>query len=148
MKLMFLGLFFLIVQQPYASFVSAVPGEVTEFRMVQDYGNIGILAHNYEAGQYFDRLAVGDSIHIYNDEAHQRYEVDEISRYIATDPYSPYSYFINANGQATSAADLFSQVYAAGDGRLILQTCYDGVNGRLFIMANPFVDDKIGVIRE
>lgn len=141
----FLGYILYILQQPpgWVGYVSPAPQTVTQFRMVSQYGNIGLLAHNYEAGQFFSLLDYGDTIMVYNDsDAAYIYRVTDIERYYAFEPLNPYGSFKDIETQTIyTAQDLFSRVYADGDNRLILQTCFDGTNGRLFIMA-----DRIKVI--
>jgi hypothetical protein len=49
-----------VVQQPdgKATYVSNQDGEVTQFGMASQYGNIGLLAHNHKAGQSFYKLTL------------------------------------------------------------------------------------------
>ena len=49
-----------VVQQPIsnAAFVSSNDNEITQFGMVSQYGNVGLLAHNTLSGKSFSQLGV------------------------------------------------------------------------------------------
>ena len=140
-----------IVQQPAGKdgFVTSAQGYATEFRMAATYGNIGMLAHNYLAGQYFFQLTPGQEIQlVYGDKTTKTYVVTFIQRYQALSPYSPTSDFIDlASGKHLTALSLFSKTYGNGSGNLILQTCIEANQnpswGRLFVIAQPI--DKVYV---
>lgn len=145
--LLFLSLLFSIVQQPvhHPGYVSSNLGEVTQFSMAYDYGNVGLLAHDNLAGSYFDDLKIGDEIQLsYGDGRIEKFVVKEIIRYQALQPYSPYSQFVNLNdGKAISAESLFKRVYF-GSYHLTLQTCIEANGntswGRLFVIAYPILN--------
>ena len=60
------GLFeFPVVQQgKSAGYVSTAENTLTQFGMAAQFGNIGLLAHNYLAGKSFFNLKVGQRVHI------------------------------------------------------------------------------------
>ena len=53
-----------VLQQPANNpgYISSYENTVTEFRMARDYGTIGMLAHNYLAGDQFNTLEIGQVI--------------------------------------------------------------------------------------
>src|SRR6266498_2799959 len=134
-----------IVQQPSGkpNYVSTKAGEVTQFSSASDYGNIGLLAHNFLSGKSFSHLAVGQEIHlVYEDGKTEYFTVTEILRYQALDPKSPFSSFQNLDHkeEILSAQQMFGRAYE-GDHHITLQTCIAkyGISswGRLFIIAVP-----------
>ena len=134
-----------VVQQPSNNpgFISEVDGVVTDFALARDYGTIGMLAHNYLAGQRFDELTVGQEIYlVYGDNQFVTYSIVDVESYRALSPHSPYSDFVSLDGTEIqiSATDLFYQVYGQEDA-LVLQTCIENDGnqswGRLFITAVP-----------
>jgi hypothetical protein len=137
-----------IVQQPSGSpaFVSTNDGEVTQFGMPAQYGNIGLLAHNHLSGKFFSDLAVGQQVRlIYGDGKIETFMISDVLRYQALQPTSPYSSFRNMdNTEETISADqMFRRVYL-GDRHLTFQTCIDAYGnsswGRLFVIAVPKSD--------
>jgi hypothetical protein len=139
---------FPIVQQPSGSpaFVSTNDGELTQFSMPSQYGNIGLLAHNHLSGRFFSELAVGETVRlIYGDGKIKTFMITEVLRYQALQPTSPYSSFRNIdNANETLSADqMFRHVYM-GDRHLTLQTCIDAYGnsswGRLFVIAAPVTE--------
>lgn len=134
-----------IAQQPVGNnnFVTSFPNFVTEYRAASNFGTIGLLAHNYLAGQYFFQIVSGQEIElVYSDYRAQKFIVTEILRYQALSPNSPSSDFIDlANGDYLTAPQLFQKVYKNQSGHLVLQTCiYADQNptwGRLFVIAEP-----------
>jgi hypothetical protein len=139
------GLFALkVVQQPKenAGYVSKTPDALTEFRNARQQKNVGLLAHNYLAGQYFTQLKIGQIIRVvYGDGKIENFIVTEIARYQAISPNSPYSDFTNlATGERSNVESVFKKAYA-GPHHLTLQTCIAKDNelswGRLFIIAEP-----------
>jgi hypothetical protein len=134
-----------VAQQPAASpgYISTNEDVVTEFGMARDYGTIGMLAHNYLAGETFFDLETGQAVYlVFGDGSIQKYTIVDILSYQALQPNSPYSNFLNLDnsGEYLTASDLFFKVYGLEDS-LILQTCIEnqGVEswGRLFVVAVP-----------
>ena len=133
-----------IVQQPvgHPGFVSSNNGEITQFRMAAEVGNVGLLAHNYLSGESFTNLSPGQEIRlIYGDGQVEYFIVDQVLQYQALQPYSPNSEFRDLETNITiTAEELFRKVYR-GERHVTFQTCIeaDGNNswGRLFIVAQP-----------
>ena len=134
-----------VVQQPAGkpNYVSKNAGEVTQFSSASNYGNIGLLAHNYLSGKSFSHLAVGQEISVvYDDGRTEYFVVTEILRYQALEPKSPFSSFKNLNNadEVLSAQEMFQRAYA-GDRHITLQTCIAKFGnaswGRLFVVAMP-----------
>ncbi len=133
-----------VVQQPScdAAFVSPATDVLTQFSAAAQYGNIGLLAHNYLTGQYFSRLVPGQGIQlIYGDGRTEGFMVTHIYRYQATSPSSPYSDFIDLDAhEYSSASALFAKVYT-GERHITFQTCIEANGdlswGRLFVIAEP-----------
>jgi hypothetical protein len=140
------GLFALpVVQQPVDKpwFVSSESNIVTQFRLANDYGSIGFLAHNTLAGTFFTDLQIGGEVWvILGDGSSRRYVVGEIRSFQALDPVNPYSSFRPANGTGKdlSSTDLFNMIYAVPN-RVVFQTCIEHNGdknwGRYFIIAYP-----------
>ncbi|HET8685819.1 MAG TPA: hypothetical protein VFM18_04050, partial [Methanosarcina sp.] len=57
---------FPVVQQPQGepNYVSTNSGELTLFASASQYGNIGLLAHNYLSGKAFSHLSIGQEIRL------------------------------------------------------------------------------------
>jgi hypothetical protein len=134
-----------VLQQPTGSpgYISPLDDTVTEFGMARDYGTIGMLAHNFLAGDDFFQLEPSEIIYlVFGDSSVQPYTIVNILSYQALQPTSPYSTFLNTDNpdEYLSAADLFYKIYGQEDA-LVLQTCIEnqGVEswGRLFIIAIP-----------
>lgn len=135
-----------IIQQPKNSpgFVSSDEGLITQFRMASQYGVTALLAHNYLAGEAFFEFQTGDILTIvYGNSGTQDYRVEQILRYQALTPNSPYSKFIEESDPTRTvitATNLFHKVYT-NRGSLVLQTCIEKDGelswGRLFIIATP-----------
>ncbi len=139
---------FTIVRQPpgESNYVSKNNGEVTQFSAASQYGNIGLLAHNYLSGKSFSQLTLGQEIGlIYGDGTIEYFVVSGILRYQALQPKSPFSSFQNLNNknEVLSAQQMFERAYA-GDRHITFQTCIaaDGISswGRLFVIAIPRPD--------
>jgi hypothetical protein len=126
--------------RPY--YVSNRDGEVTQFAMASQYGNIGLLAHNALSGKYFSKLSVGQKVHlVYGDGRVEDFVVVNILRFRASKPESVSSSFRNLDRNETlSAGEMFHRAYV-GERRLVFQTCIEGNGnlswGRLFIVALP-----------
>jgi hypothetical protein len=134
-----------IIQQPSGSpaFVSTNDGEVTQFSMPTQYGNIGLLAHNHLSGKFFSDLAAGQQINlIYGDGRIETFLITDVLHYQALQPTSPYSSFRNMdNADETLSADqMFRRAYL-GDRHVTFQTCINAYGnsswGRLFVIAVP-----------
>jgi len=133
-----------IVQQPkgQAGYVSAIKGVVTQFRMASDYGNIGLLAHNFAAGAEFSKISIGNLVNVISgDGTIKVYKVTKIAQYQALQPNSTNSNFLDlATNEKLSAGSVFKAMYS-GKTHLTLQTCIALGNesswGRLFIIAEP-----------
>ncbi|MEO8356815.1 MAG: hypothetical protein ABI621_12945, partial [Chloroflexota bacterium] len=105
-----------VVQQPEGdpNYVSTKDGEVTQFSTVSEYGNIGLLAHNYLSGKYFLQLSMGQEVRlVYGDGQTEHFIIAEILHYQALEPSSPYSSFRNLNNkdEILSAVEMFNRVY-------------------------------------
>jgi hypothetical protein len=134
-----------IVQQPAgdSNYVSSKMGEATQFSTASQYGNIGLLAHNFLSGKYFSKLVLGQEVRLVFDDGHVEYFViNEILRYKALEPGNPYSNFQNLSipDEVLSAGEMFARAYA-GKYHVTFQTCIaaDGSSswGRLFVVAVP-----------
>lgn len=133
-----------IIQQPSGSagFVSNEDDRVTQFRMANSFGNIGLLAHNHLSGREFFNLSVGDEVRmVYGNGDVEVFVVAEVLRYQAMQPNSPYSAFRDLDtDKVLSVEKMFKKVYM-GDRHLTFQTCIeqDGIGswGRLFVIAIP-----------
>ncbi len=135
-----------ILQQPdnNSNFVSGEPGVATQFRAAERFHTVGLLAHNYLAGEQFYQVAPASVvILVYGDGSLRYYQVQEVLRYQALSPNSPQSDFIDLsdpNSRKLSAGDVFNRVYTQGD-RVVFQTCIlnegDASWGRMFVIATP-----------
>jgi hypothetical protein len=135
-----------IVQQPAGQpgYVSTALENVTQFNLASKYGSIGLLAHNYLSGQYFNMINEGSIITlVYGDGHTADYQVKIIKQYQALAPNYLYSKFINLENpdKTLSSTDLFYETYGLGN-VLVLQTCIEVNNeeswGRLFVIAEPY----------
>jgi len=133
-----------IVQQPSGNtgYVSSNDGQATQFAMASQFGNVGLLAHNYLSGKSFSQIAVGQEVRlIYGDGRVEYFIVTEILQYQALQPNSPWSSFRGLNENTIlNAEQMFKRVYA-GDRHVTFQTCIqaEGISswGRLFVVAVP-----------
>ena len=131
-----------IDQQPSSDggYITTQEDLATQFRLAAQYGSIGILAHNFLAGEYFFELSEGMTVTIvYGDGSTADYLIKAVEEYQALSPYSPYSEFIDLDSnQKLTATDLFYRVYA-NENTVVLQTCIEaeGIDswGRLFVSA-------------
>ncbi len=137
-----------IVQQPSnsAGYVSSKDGELTQFHMVSNYGNVGLLAHNHLSGNLFSDITVGQEVRlVYGDGSVEYFVVTEVLRYQALQPNSPWSNFRDIDTDAKlSAEQMFKRVYF-GDRHVTFQTCIEQNGelswGRLFVIAVPKVQN-------
>jgi len=132
-----------VVQQSSASHVTSLLNAVSQFGQANQFGSIGLLAHNYLSGAHFSKLSPGTKISlVYGDGSSKEYSVTTIKQYQALSPNDPYSNFINLDEPdlLISSTNLINNMYGT-NGSLVLQTCIskDGnLNwGRLFIIATP-----------
>ncbi|HEU0297231.1 MAG TPA: hypothetical protein VFR47_31105 [Anaerolineales bacterium] len=133
-----------VVQQPAGktTYVSNRDGEVTQFGLASQYGNIGLLAHNHKAGQSFSKLTLGQEVQlVYGDGYVEPFVIKRVLQFQALEPTSPFSSFKNLDKDETLTAEqMFKSAYA-GQYHLTFQTCIaaDGKLswGRLFVMAVP-----------
>lgn len=138
-----------VIQQPtgQAGFVSAINGIVTQFRLAEQFGNIGLLAHNFASGSLFPKLEKGSVVKVvYGDGSIKDFSITAIRKYQAVSPNSPTSNFIDLEtGEKLTAAGLFEREYK-GSFHVVLQTCIAFENeaswGRLFITAEPLVSTE------
>jgi len=138
-----------ILQQPAgnAGYVSTEDGQLTQFRMAAQFGNVGLLAHNHLSGKFFSQLAAGQEVRlVYGNGKIEYFVITEVLQYQALQPTSPYSSFHNLNKDETLTAEqMFKRVYF-GDRHVTFQTCIakDGNPswGRLFIIAQPKPQDS------
>jgi hypothetical protein len=135
---------FPIVQQPSgnAGYVSSTDGEITQFSMASQFGNVGLLAHNNLSGRFFSQLAVGQEVRlVYGNGRVEYFVIRQILQYQALQPNSTYSSFRDLNNEETlSVEQMFKRVYL-GDRHVTFQTCIAGPGslswGRLFVIAEP-----------
>jgi len=133
-----------VVQQPSnnAGYVSSRDGEITQFSMASQFGNVGLLAHNHLSGKSFSQLAVGQKVRlVYGDGKVETFVVAEVLKYQALQPNSLYSEFRNiSDSKAITAEQMFKRVYF-GNRHVTFQTCIEKDGnlswGRLFIIAIP-----------
>lgn len=139
-----------VVQQPAGdtNYVSPNRGEATQFSTVTQYGNVGLLAHNYLSGREFSHLSIGQEVHlVYSSGRVEHFIVTEILRYQALEPKSPFSSFQNMDDKddVISVGEMFDRAYQ-GDYHLTFQTCIarNGISswGRLFVIAVPKVEQQ------
>ena len=133
-----------VVQQPEGNsgYVSGNEGEVTQFGMAAQFGNVGLLAHNYLSGRFFPQLAVGQEVRlVYGNGTVEYFVISQVLELQALQPNSQYSTFRDlSDDELLSAEQLFNQVYR-GERHVTFQTCIAGADsmswGRLFVIAVP-----------
>lgn len=133
-----------VVQQPSGSpgYVSNYDGQLTQFSMAAQFGNLGLLAHNHLAGKSFSQLAVGQEVRlIYGNGRVEYFVITEILQYQALQPNSMRSAFRDlATDETITANQLFERVYT-GERHVTFQTCIEANGnlswGRSFIVATP-----------
>ena len=133
-----------IIQQPAgnAGYVSSKVGEVTQFGMATQFGNIGLLAHNHLSGSSFPKLAIGQEVRlVYGNGTTEYFVITQILQFQALEPNSPYSSFRDlTNNETMTAEQLFNRVYR-GERHITFQTCIANAEslswGRLFVIATP-----------
>lgn len=133
-----------VIQQPAnnSGFVSPVDGVLTQFGMPSQFGNVGLLAHNYLSGELFFDLEIGQEVRlVYGDGRVETFIIDRILKYQAFKPNSPYSDFRDLRtNEVLTAEQVFRKVYT-GDRHVTFQTCIaaNGIStwGRIFVIATP-----------
>jgi len=133
-----------VVQQPVNQtyYVSSRNGEVTQFSIASQYGNIGLLAHNNLSGKFFSQLKLGQEVRlVYGDGSVRYFIIKQVLQFQALQPESVSSAFRNLDRNETlSAAEMFNRVYA-GASWVVFQTCIAANGnaswGRLFVVAVP-----------
>lgn len=133
-----------IEQQPRGRYNHVSPRDnvLTSFQMAEQYGNTGLIAHNYLAGRYFSALKLGDHVYLMNGRGGARsYRVDQVLRFRAVRPRDPQSLFEDLqDNEMYTAAEVFRRVYM-GSHHVVLQTCIAQGEvqewGRLFLICNP-----------
>ncbi len=84
-------------------YVSTVDNTLTQFGEASQFGNVGLLAHNYLSGNFFFQLTTGMVIQlVYGDGRIETYQVTHIYRYRATSPNSVSSDFVDLDTQEYS----------------------------------------------
>lgn len=138
---------FPVIQQPSGKpgYVSPTDGEITQFGMASQFGNVGLLAHNDLSGRFFPELAVGQEVRlVYGNGKIEYFVISQILQFQALQPTSPYSTFLDLNShnkkEPLTAEQMFKRVYS-GDRHVTFQTCIAGPGsaswGRLFVIAVP-----------
>jgi hypothetical protein len=135
---------FKVIQQPKSqpAFVSIDPDTATQFQMASSYGSIGLLAHNYLAGAYFDDTRVGDKISVvHGDGQIEEYQISSILKFQALNPTDVRTDFLDISSQKQNTAEELFKIVYGGKPHLTLQTCIPkgtvSLWGRLFVIAEP-----------
>jgi hypothetical protein len=138
--LSFLAFAFTVVGQTGTYSVSSQPNTVTLYNLAYTCCNtIGFLAHEKNVEDAFTALSMGDIITLDG----TLYEVTKIERYTATSGGSLESGFVNIEtGETWNTYSLGQHIYN-NNNALVLQTCYDKGNGRLFIIASPLIENDV-----
>jgi hypothetical protein len=125
-----------------AGYVSSKEGEVTQFGMATQFGNVGLLAHNHLSGRLFSQLAIGQEVRlVYGNGKVENFVITQILQFQALEPTSQYSSFRDlTNNELLTAEQLFKKVYW-GERHVTFQTCIANAAslswGRLFVIAIP-----------
>lgn len=99
--------------------VTIDPGLVTLYETAYDTGVIGLLAHNYLAGEAFYQLDPGERLYL----GRQAYQVREVIQY---QTLSPYEFLDLATGELLTGEEAIQAVYLdRKPGSLVLQTCLE-----------------------
>ncbi len=133
-----------VVQQPQGNedFVSPWQNVVTQFGLASRLGSIGLLAHNYLAGEAFELLEEGQEIDLIDGRGVvSAFTVTAVLRYQALEADSTATRFLDLkHNTIIASADLFRKVYSQ-PGQVIFQTCIQANGnpswGRLFVIATP-----------
>ncbi len=133
-----------VIQQPGGrdDFVSPWQNIVTQFGLASRLGSIGLLAHNYLAGEAFELLEEGQEIDLIDGRGIvSTFIVTQTLRYRALESDSTATRFLDLqSGNTIASADLFRKVYSQ-PGQVVFQTCIQANGnaswGRLFVIATP-----------
>lgn len=117
-----------VVQQPSGdvTYVSDDFGTATEFRSPQEFGVVGLLAHNYLSGKDFLSIFPGLEIRlVYGDGTYKRFRVAGLADFERLTPYDVHSDFRDLQThQILTSNDMFTRFYS-GENFLTLQTCLE-----------------------
>jgi hypothetical protein len=135
---------FPIVQQPASNpgYVSLTDGEITQFGLPSQFGNVGLLAHNNLSGRYFSQLTLGQEVRlVYGDGKVEYFVITKLFQFQALQPTSQYSSFRDlSNNKTLTTEQMFNKAYR-GDRHVTFQTCIEANGepswGRLFVIATP-----------
>jgi hypothetical protein len=141
----FLSFVFTVIPSQGLYSVTSDPQSVTFYTLAyQVYGTMGMLAHEDLAGAAFTELQAGDIITLTYPAFDKRTGLNKVRRLVVTDvlryrasaPLSEWSGFVDMKtGIGIGSEDLGRVVYNSGHA-LVLQTCFNQSQGRLFIIAN------------
>lgn len=128
--------------QEWRNEVTEIRGEATVFEApLEDFGTVGVLAHNYLEGQRFTLLNEGDLIGLgWVDGREEWFRVTEIQVWTATEPGNEMS-TLERRGEVVDSWAVYRAVYGM-PGRLVLQTCIGVKGGFYFVIAEP--DNGLG----
>lgn len=134
---------FYVIQQSSSNSgsVSPVNGVLTQFMRPASNRVIGLLAHNYASGFWFNKFPDESLIHVFfGDGRMETYQLRDKFRFEAVNSNSMESDFIDLDsGTKYSALQVYEEMYA-GEPHLTLQTCIqnqDELNwGRMFLLAD------------
>jgi len=133
-----------ILQQPAGDpgAVLELDGVATQFRAAEENHVIGLLAHDFLAGEAFSDLQIGQEVRIVYGDGHVDYfRVNRLARFQALPSDSQNGNYIDVNSKIPyDARDIFS-IFYDGDSHVTFQTCIPKGNdsswGRLFVTALP-----------
>jgi hypothetical protein len=141
-----------IVQQPKHknTDVTLIPGAVSQFRLAEEVGSIGLLGRSESVGKNFLKISKGEEVIVINGKGKTTtYKVSEILKFKAFEPDNPSSNFVQLDednkpikGTYINANNLFQKIYSARNNRLVLQTCFDRDEGRIFFIAKKVEETK------
>jgi hypothetical protein len=134
---------FNVIQQSAGNdgIASPVNGVVTQFMRPAANRVIGLLAHNFASGTWFEHFQNGSLLYvIFGDGNKEIYRLTIKERFQAIDGDSSTTDFIDlSSGETRTANQVYQKMYS-GKPHLTLQTCIqngDDLNwGRLFLLAN------------
>ena len=108
---------------PVIEFNNKVPAYgVGQYKEASMWKNIGLIAHNYSAGNNFFSLRPGMEVKItHSDGLIEYYIVYNVMQFQASDPNDFGKPFINSKGEEISVKDLFMLAYRSDE--LTFQTC-------------------------